>query len=168
MKFSFKKLTTKFMIMSLAFTVALSAGVATLIPQPAYAYSSNIQKGIDLITTANWYLGVRYKFGAKTNIEYEFDCSSFTKYVFGRNYMYLPRSSSEQSKKGYYVSKKNLKKGDLIFFSTASSKGKIAHVGIYSEHGNFVHTFGKGGVTYSNINSSWWKSHYVTARRIFG
>ncbi|QGQ96513.1 NlpC/P60 family protein [Paenibacillus psychroresistens] len=168
MKFSIKMLTTKFVTVSLALTVAFSASAAILMPQPVQAYSKNIQTGINLITTANWYLGVRYKFGAKTNIEYEFDCSSLTKYVFGRNYMYLPRTSIEQSKMGKYVSKSNLKKGDLVFFTTSASGKKIAHVGIYSEKGYFVHTYGKGGVTYSNINSGWWKDHYVTARRIFG
>src|SRR5438094_941926 len=71
MKFSFKMLTTKFVTASLALTVAFSASTAILMPQPVQAYSKNIQTGINLITTANWYLGVRYKYGAKTNIEYE-------------------------------------------------------------------------------------------------
>ncbi|XEC93870.1 C40 family peptidase [Paenibacillus tarimensis] len=119
------------------------------------------------------YLGTPYEFGAKYGQTRTMDCSSFTKTVFARIGIKLPRVSRDQAREGRYVSKSNLKVGDLVFFSTSSrvnKKGiqKIGHVGIYVGHGMMIHTFGKGGVKYNSIVSGWWDDHYITARRIIG
>src|SRR5690348_10971944 len=98
MKFTFKKISTKFIAVGVALTVALSANAAIL-PHSAYAMTST-QKGNNLINKANVYLGRDYQFGASTNTTRVFDCSSFTKYVFGQNGIYLPRTSTQQSKMG--------------------------------------------------------------------
>jgi cell wall-associated NlpC family hydrolase len=67
---------------------------------------------------------------------------------------------------GTYVSRANLQVGDLVFFTTKDSNGKIGHVGIYVGDGNMIHTYGDGGVKYSTIEKGWWNDHYVTARRL--
>lgn len=117
------------------------------------------------------YLGTPYKFGAKMGQTRTFDCSSFTKTVYAKIGITLPRVTRDQAKRGTYVSKNNLKVGDLLFFSTpgrVNKKGydKIGHVGIYVGHGTMLHTYGEGGVKYSTITKGWWKDHYVTARRV--
>lgn len=52
-----------------------------------------------------------------------FDCSGFTYYVvknkLGKS---IPRTSTEQSRYGTYVSKGNLRAGDLVFFDTVGFK----------------------------------------------
>lgn len=124
------------------------------------------QARVNIILDAEKYLGTPYLFGAKYGQTDTFDCSSFVKTVFAQNGYSLPRVSRNQANEGTYISKSNLKVGDLVFFTTKDSGGKIGHVGIYSGDGMMIHTYGEGGVKYSTIEKGWWKDHYVTARRI--
>ena len=119
-----------------------------------------------LVSYADNYLGTPYKFGASTSTTRYFDCSSFTKHVFKKFGYNLPRTAREQAKVGKYVSKANLKKGDLVFFKVPSRGSGIGHVAIYVGNGKMIHTYGEGGVKFSSINSSYWKTNYVTARRL--
>ncbi|MNI91853.1 Murein DD-endopeptidase MepS/Murein LD-carboxypeptidase precursor [compost metagenome] len=90
------------------------------------------------------------------------------KHIFKKYGVTLPRTSVAQSKAGTAVSKSNLKKGDLVFFSSGSrSTGRnITHVAVYMGDGKILHTYGKPGVTISNLNSGTWKKTYVKARRV--
>jgi cell wall-associated NlpC family hydrolase len=126
----------------------------------------NDQKRVKLVLTARKYLGTPYDFGAKYGQTRTFDCSSFMKWIFTKYDIELPRVSRDQAKEGKYVSKSNLDTGDLVFFTTKDSKGKIGHVGMYVGNGMMIHTYGEGGVKYSTIDSGWWEEHYVTARRV--
>ncbi|WP_138494440.1 C40 family peptidase [Paenibacillus pinistramenti] len=124
--------------------------------------------GTEIVNRADNYLGdFTYKFGAEPwNSGYKYsDCSSYTKLVFMREGITLPRTSVAQSKVGSYVSKSNLVKGDLVFFDT-NGDGKINHVGIYVGSGRFIHSSPINKVGYSNLTTGYWKTHYVTARRI--
>ena len=144
----------------------LSTATITILPQKVEAaYSLSTANAI--ISKGKTYWGRPYQYGASTRTTRVFDCSSFTKRLYAQKGIYLPRTSKDQAKQGYYVSKRNLKKGDLVFFSTSSSRGKIAHVAIYAGNGNILHTYKKGvGVTMSKLNSTFWKKHYKTARRV--
>ncbi|WEK55832.1 MAG: C40 family peptidase [Candidatus Cohnella colombiensis] len=159
------RFSKKFLSIALSATIGLSA-IAAGQAQPVAAATVTTSKATKIINLGDNYLGVKYKFGASTNITSAFDCSSFTKYIFGKYGVKLPRVSSAQAKVGKYVSKSNLKKGDLVFFSTARTGKKIGHVAVYAGNNKILHTYGKPGVTFSNLNSSHWKSHYVTARRV--
>lgn len=152
-------------------------GLAIVAPAPAAAetiaqadaiasVSSYLTKANSIISLGNRYLGTPYKYGSPSGVTSTFDCSSFTQYVYGKNGISLRRTSSDQAKQGSYVSRSNLRKGDLVFFSTSKSNGKIAHVGIYAGNGQILHTYGAGGVKYSSLNSGWWSNHYITARRV--
>ena len=81
-------------------------------------------------------LGKKYVWGG--NGPYSYDCSGFTKEVFARNGIDIPRNSWNQAKVGIKINKKHLKKGDLIFFNSKHHKG-VNHVGIYLGHGKFIH-----------------------------
>lgn len=124
------------------------------------------QLRVSLVLDAQKYLGRPYVFGASYGQANTFDCSSFTKTVFNQNGIYLPRVSRDQATEGKYVSKNNLMVGDLVFFTTRASNGKIGHVGIYAGDGQMIHTYGEGGVKMGSMNKDWWKDHYVTARRV--
>jgi hypothetical protein len=107
-------------------------------------------------------LGIKYKYGGKS--EKGFDCSGFTGYVFAQLGMELPRSSRDQAKIGSKVAKKDLRKGDLLFFKTNGKS--ISHVGIYIGNGKMAHSSTSHGTTIANINDKYYANRYVTARRV--
>ncbi|WP_420819541.1 C40 family peptidase [Paenibacillus pinistramenti] len=132
------------------------------------ADSTAASKGQSIIDYGKRFLGTPYKFGASTSTTKNFDCSSFTKYVFKHFGITLPRTSVDQSKVGVAVSKANLKVGDLVFFSSGSraNGSNVTHVAIYAGNGKILHTYGSPGVIISNLNSSNWKKTYLKARRV--
>jgi cell wall-associated NlpC family hydrolase len=140
------------------------ASVSTASDKPAAVQSST--KADRIIQHAKNLRGItRYEFG-ENQAPYKLDCSSFTKYVFGKEGISLRWGTRYQKNTGNYVSKASLKKGDLVFFWT-SSKGKINHVGIYIGNGQFIHNSPSAdGVNISSLNSGYWKDHYVSARRV--
>ncbi len=148
-----------------SFSLLLTASFTVLPKKVEAAYS--VSKANAIISKGKSYWGRPYVYGASTRTTRVFDCSSFTKRLYAQQGIYLPRTSADQAKRGYYVAKRNLKKGDLVFFSTSSSRGKIAHVAIYAGNGNILHTYKKGvGVTMTKLNKEFWKDHYKTARRV--
>ncbi|WP_248931026.1 C40 family peptidase [Paenibacillus hamazuiensis] len=153
-----KKLMTATLSLSLLF-----AGGAVALPTSAHAATLAER----IIDTGDNYMHTPYKFGAPAGSTRVFDCSSFTQYIFKKHGISLPRTSKQQSKVGRYVPRSQLQKGDLVFFSTRSSGGKVGHVGVYIGNGKILHTFGNPqGVTISNMKSGWWSNHYITARRV--
>jgi cell wall-associated NlpC family hydrolase len=62
---------------------------------------------------------------------------------------------------GTSVPRDQLEPGDLVFFDG------VGHVGLYVGGGNFVHAPHTGTtVQVSNLDSGWYSSSYVGARRI--
>ncbi|MEK3747984.1 C40 family peptidase [Paenibacillus sp. FSL E2-8871] len=130
--------------------------------------AASVSKGQSVVNLGKKYMGVPYKFGASTSTTKVFDCSSFTKYIFKQYNVTLPRTAAAQSKVGTAVSKANLRVGDLVFFSSGSrATGKnVTHVAVYAGNGKILHTYGKPGVTISDLNSGTWKKTYLKARRV--
>jgi cell wall-associated NlpC family hydrolase len=88
-------------------------------------------------TIAKSMLGKKYKWGGEG--PYGYDCSGFTKEVFEKKGIELPRLSKEQAKVGIKIRKRNqLRKGDLVFFTSKNHKS-VNHVGIYLGNGKFIH-----------------------------
>ncbi|WP_174919140.1 C40 family peptidase [Peptacetobacter hominis] len=97
----------------------------------------------------------------------KFDCSGFTSYVF-RNAVgvSLPRVSRDQANVGTEVSRDQLQAGDLVFFATDGT-GNVSHVGIYVGNGCMIHAPHSGDVVkVTSIDSDYYTSHFVTARRV--
>jgi len=126
---------------------------------------SSTKKGTKIISLAKKKLGRRYVWGA-TGQKNTFDCSGFTTYVYKKNGIKLPRRAIAQSKYGKYISRKNLQKGDLIFFDTSKRhRGYVNHVGIYLGNGKFIHaSSAKKKVVVSNL-SRFYGKRYKGARR---
>ncbi|WP_185869815.1 C40 family peptidase [Blattabacterium cuenoti] len=120
-----------------------------------------------LIEKAKDYMYSPYLYGGETKTG--IDCSAFIKNVFASYKITLPRISYNQAKKGFFVPKKKIEKGDLLFFATGSSK-KINHVGmvIYVNPNNifFIHASTSNGVIISQLYQKYWNNRFVTARRI--
>ena len=110
-------------------------------------------------------IGVKYQYGGSTTSG--FDCSGFTGYVFAKMGLDLSRRSVDQASQGEKVAKADLKAGDLVFFDTSGkNNGNISHVGIYVGNGKFAHASTRIGVTIDELDSSYYKTRYVTARRV--
>jgi len=126
--------------------------------------SGGSSSDIALLRSAYTYLGVRYVYGGTSRSG--IDCSGFTGAVFRSQGINLPRTASEQSGMGHYVSRGELQRGDLIFFRTGRSS-RINHVGLYIGGGRFIHaSSGGGSVRTEELNKAYYTSHYATARRI--
>jgi cell wall-associated NlpC family hydrolase len=129
--------------------------------RPSYN-NNNINNNIE--KTAKSLLGTDYQYGATG--PYQYDCSSFTKYVFSKQGINLPRVSREQAQRGQYVSANQLQKGDLIFFDSKKS-AQVSHVGIYLGRGDFIHaSSAKDKVTISNLSSNYYSKHFKWGRRV--
>ena len=125
--------------------------------------SSSVNKVISL---AKSLLGKSYVWGAQGPST--FDCSGFTYYVFkNAANITLPRVSQDQSSHGTYVSKSNLKVGDLVFFDTnGANDGNVSHVGIYLGNNQFIHASSSKGKVVISEMSSYYSGAYVNARRV--
>src|SRR5262245_37313727 len=85
----------------------------------------------DLIIAAMTYLDRPYQAGGNS-VETGFDCSGFTRHVFGQALgLELPRSALEQAQAPQLrpVARSALQAGDLVFFNT--QRRAFSHVGIY-------------------------------------
>mgnify|MGYP001566695526 CR=1 FL=1 len=70
-----------------------------------------------LIELAKSLIGKPYKYGARPeDAPNEFDCSSFTQYIFKHIGIDLPRSTILQAEWGESVTLENIQPGDLLFF----------------------------------------------------
>jgi cell wall-associated NlpC family hydrolase len=121
-----------------------------------------------VLHTADTYRGTRYVWGGSTPSE-GFDCSGFTKYIFAKYHVTLPRTSREQARAGRAVSAdfSALRPGDLMMF--AEPGAAISHVAIYAGNGRIIHASSSvGGVGYTDLNTSgdWFVTYFVAARRV--
>jgi cell wall-associated NlpC family hydrolase len=144
-----KKITT--LLLGLVLVLAFQAG-------SAFA-DSKLNGFIDDV------IGSPYKSGGTS--PKGFDCSGFTSYVFSKMGIELPRTSGSQSKAGTKVDKADLIPGDLVFFDTVGgNNSSVSHVGIYIGDGKFAHSSSSRGVVTDKLNSSYYETRYVTARRV--
>ncbi|PWK12751.1 NlpC/P60 family protein [Tumebacillus permanentifrigoris] len=136
---------------------------ATLSPSAA-------AKAQAIITLGKKYMGVPYKFGAKTtDAPRLMDCSSFMQYIFKSQGIALPRDSRQQGAIGTKVLKSQLQPGDLIFFKYPErySDGRIGHVGVYIGNGQMLHTIPRTGVTITKFTtSSYWTKNFLYGKRV--
>ncbi len=127
----------------------------------AKEYGGNVAS-TKILKTAAQYKGVPYVFGGTT--PRSFDCSGYVQYVFARHGIRLTRTADTQALEGKFVSKKNLKPGDLVFFTTYEPGA--SHVGIYAGNNLFWNATSSRGIMLSNLTDSYWGPRYYTARRI--
>lgn len=138
-------------------------GKSTGVTPSAAALKGQSGTAQQIIANAKKHLGTPYVWGGTTPSG--FDCSGFVQYVFKQSGISLPRTTSEQVKKGTYVSKSNLQPGDLVFLKNTYREG-VSHVGIYIGDGQMIHASSSKGVTISSLSTSYYTQHYHSARRV--
>ena len=119
-------------------------------------------KGKEIVSRAAKYKGVPYVFGGTTTKG--FDCSGYVQYVFKDCKAKLPRLADEQALQGIFVTQKQLRPGDLVFFTTYAAGA--SHVGIYAGNGQFWSASSSKGVMLSSLKDDYWKQRYYGARRV--
>ena len=132
--------------------------------------SYNAGFGESVVRTALQYLGARYSRGSSgPNV---FDCSGFTRFVYGQENVSILRSSRSQFTQGTPIARiADLKKGDLVFFGGRGNSRSVGHVGIVTEvapdgqNFSFVHA-SNSGVKISDSNEAYYSRRYIGARRI--
>ncbi len=135
---------------------------------PNMAKEARRKANIDtMIETAKKQLGDKYILGNEG--PNTFDCSGLVYYCLkeaGSNRRRLNAAGySNVSDWEKITSYSNLKKGDLIFFYN-DGKTKVGHVGIYIGNGEMVDASSANGkVVRRSATTSYWKSHFVCARR---
>ncbi len=110
--------------------------------------------------------GIDYKWGGKTSKG--FDCSGFTKFVFGSYGIDLSGHSGTQATQGRAISLQNAQPGDLVFFGYG---GRVTHVAIICENTAdgiiAVHSTSSKGIMKQNISkSSYWSPKILFARDV--
>lgn len=133
-----------------------------------------ILEGKKLLGIPYVYGAQRYHFGnGALNPAYDgksYDCSSLMQYIFktGSN-INLAMTSREQSLQGTEIPRKDIRRGDLLFFTNAARFHKtglerIGHVALYLGDNIILHTASDHAVIepISDLRSS----YYITARRI--
>jgi cell wall-associated NlpC family hydrolase len=150
---------------------AESGAAASRIPGPVRIPSgaSGASSAARVLPTAERYVGTKYVWGGSSPTT-GFDCSGFTKYVFARHSVELPRTSRQQAQAGSRLPAdwRSLVPGDLVMF--AESGEAISHVAIYAGDNRIIHsTSSGGGVRYDDLTTrrgQWFAEHIVAARRV--
>lgn len=144
---------------------ALNGGVTESIGTAAAQPGENeaSASGQVIVDTAMKYMGTPYVWGGtSTN---GFDCSGLVYYVYKECGYSINRTAASIYENGSSVEKENLRVGDAVCFSSASSS--IGHVGIYIGGGQFIHASSSSGcVTIGELGSDYYTKNYVGARRI--
>lgn len=137
-------------------TIKIKCGQSKSLPSRGASFINKI------VSTAAGFLGVPYLWGGSTSSG--FDCSGFVMKVFQLNGILLNRTADQQYYAGNYISRDQLKSGDLVFFTTYCPG--VSHVGIYIGGDRFIHSSSSSGmVRISSLKESYYDARYVGAAR---
>lgn len=103
----------------------------------------------NIVNYALKFVGNRYVYGG-TSLTNGTDCSGFTMSVYKKFGYSLNRVSRDQVYNGKTISRSELKKGDLVFYSNGY---RISHVALYIGNGKIVHASTPStGILVSNMD----------------
>ena len=119
-----------------------------------------------LLSEAHSWKGTPYLWGG--NDRDGVDCSGFVTQVYLNALgIKLPRTSLTQSQHCTPLEQQELCPGDLIFFSTDSSRqGEVSHVGLYIGERNMIHASSSRGVIVSSLDNTYYKRTFHSAGRV--
>ena len=117
-----------------------------------------------IIKEAEKYLGYPYVWGGSSPST-SFDCSGFVSWVINHSGWDVGRLGAQ----GLCnictpVSSVNVKPGDLVFFTGTYDTPGVSHVGIYVGNNMMIHC--GDPISYANLNSNYWQSHFYRYGRL--
>ena len=117
-----------------------------------------------IIKEAEKYLGYPYVWGGSSPST-SFDCSGFVSWVINHSGWDVGRLGAQ----GLCnictpVSFANVKPGDLVFFTGTYDTPGVSHMGIYVGNNMMIHC--GDPISYANLNSSYWQSHFYRYGRL--
>ena len=116
------------------------------------------------VNAAEW-IGTPYRAGGDSR--HGTDCSGLVSQLYKKTYrMRLSRSTDGQLKESNKIARRNLREGDLVFFTSRSSRKKVAHVGIYLKDGKFIHASTSQGVIVSSLKEKYYTQHWLCGGRV--
>ena len=150
-----------------------------LFPSSAYPNASTVKKPTEydippeamadtrfsaMMTEARKYIGYPYVWGGSSP-KTSFDCSGYVSWVINHSGWNVGRLGAQ----GLCnictpVSPADAKPGDLVFFEHTYDTDGVSHVGIYV--GNGMMLAAGDPIGYSNLNTSYWQSHFLTFGRL--
>lgn len=133
---------------------------------------ASVRLGVDIemtdnhelyLNAAEW-IGTPYRAGGDS--KRGTDCSGLTSQLYRKVYhTRLSRSTDGQLKECKQISRRNLREGDLVFFTSRASRKKVAHVGIYLKNGKFIHASTSQGVIVSNLKEKYYTDYWLCGGR---
>ena len=150
-----------------------------LFPSSAYPNASTVKKPTEydippeemtdarfaaMMTEAKKYIGYPYVWGGSSP-KTSFDCSGYVSWVINHSGWNVGRLGAQ----GLCdictpVSAADVRPGDLVFFEHTYDTDGVSHVGIYV--GNGMMLAAGDPIGYSNLNTSYWQSHFYTFGRL--
>lgn len=117
-----------------------------------------------IIKEAEKYLGYPYVWGGSSPST-SFDCSGFVSWVINHSGWDVGRLGAQ----GLCnictpVPSANVKPGDLVFFTGTYDTSGVSHVGIYVGNNMMIHC--GDPISYANLNSNYWQSHFYRYGRL--
>lgn len=125
-----------------------------------------------IIDEARRWLGTPYRRGG--NGPKVFDCTGFTKFVYGKFGYDLGRTVPAQAGNGSELigNLSDLQKGDILIFASRANKRRMGHAGIFigldstGTNFNFIHAAVHGGIQVNNLKETYYHDRFLGARRI--
>ena len=125
-----------------------------------------------IIDEARQWMGTPYRRGG--NGPKVFDCTGFTKFIFGKFGYNLGRTVPAQAGDGKELigNLSDLQKGDILIFASRPNKRRMGHAGIFigmdstGTNFSFIHAAVHGGIQINNLKDTYYRDRFLGARRI--
>lgn len=139
------------------------AGGRAVEPAVPPAAIPGVPRPAALARTALEFTGAPYRSGGADPSG--FDCSGFVQFVLARHGIAAPREVRGQYRLGARVDRRQIRAGDLVFFSTVAPGA--SHVGIAISPDEFIHAPStRGVVRVERLDADYWRRRFVGARRL--
>lgn len=114
------------------------------------------------------WLGTPYKYAGQEKGVCA-DCSGFVLQVYLTELeIKIPRNSAKQAEFCKRIKAKDVKPGDLVFFTTGSDHDRVTHVGMMLDDVSFIHASSSKGVVVSRMDNPWYSKRFKCYGRVPG
>lgn len=124
------------------------------------------KEGEAAVAAARTQIGQPYRSGGESRAEGGFDCSGLTYFAWKTAGVTLPRSSTAQYAGTTRIKKADLVPGDLVFYSSSGSSGRVSHVALYAGKGKIIQAHKPGVKLSEDTLETYWKGHLVGYGRV--